>query len=452
MTTVASNVRVQVPAVGAETQGLEYMTGFGNEFATEAVEGALPVGRNSPQRPPLGLYCEQFNATSFTAPRGTNKRTWTYRIRPSAIHPEYRQIQPPEFFESSRFDKVPTPPNRLRWNPQPAPATPADFIDGIFTMCGNGDLHSSTGSAIHTYHATKDMGSRVFVNNDGEMLIIPELGGLRLRTELGVVTVSPLEIAVVPRGIRFSVDLLDGQARGYISENYGAHYKLPDLGPVGANGLASPRDFLTPVAAYGDVDAPTEVVQKFGGNFWQADYPHSPLDVVAWHGNIAPYKYDLMRFMIMGSTRFDHPDPSLYTVLTSPSEAPGQANADFIIFPPRWLVMEDTFRPPWFHRNVTSEFMGLVQGAYNGKAEGFVPGGATLHNSMSAHGPDKETFDNATNAVLEPNRLESTMAFMLETRWAMTTTPQSAQAEHLQSGYDGVWADLERRSDIGLRD
>ncbi|MEO7539620.1 MAG: homogentisate 1,2-dioxygenase, partial [Pyrinomonadaceae bacterium] len=365
---------------------LSYQTGFGNEFATEAVEGALPVGRNSPQKVLLGLYAEQFSGTAFTVPRVFNKRTWTYRIRPSVTHEPFEQIDS-RGFRSSPFDEVVTTPNQLRWDPLPIPEEPTDFVEGITTIAGNGDLFSQTGIAVHIYACNKGMGDRYFYNADGEMLIVPEMGGLGILTELGALQIGPGEVACLPRGLKFKVEPADAQSRGYICENYGAPFRLPDLGPIGANGLANSRDFETPIAMYEDRDGDMELVAKFGGNLWSCTIDHSPLDVVAWHGNYAPYRYNLRRFNTIGSVSFDHPDPSIFTVLTSPSGDPGVANCDFVIFPDRWLVAEDTFRPPWYHRNTMSEYMGLIYGAYDAKEEGFVPGGGSLHNQMSAHGP-----------------------------------------------------------------
>ncbi len=422
---------------------LPYLTGFGNEHATEALPGALPEKQNAPQRPPLGLYTEQISGTPFTAPRAENRRSWLYRIRPSAMHPPFRRIDN-GLIRSAPIDDAPPPPNRLRWNPLPFPEEPADFIDGLVTMGGNGDASARCGVAIHIYRATKPMQHRVFYDADGELLIVPQLGGLRLATELGVIAVRPGEIAVVPRGIKFRVDLPDGRARGYVCENYGALFRLPELGPIGANGLANPRDFRAPVAAFEDRNEPTQVVAKFEGNLWATELGHSPLDVVGWHGNYVPYVYDLERFNTLGTVSFDHPDPSIFTVLTSPSEVPGTANCDFVIFPPRWLVAEHTFRPPWFHRNYMNEFMGLVHGVYDAKAEGFAPGGASLHNCMSAHGPDRATFEKAVAADLAPQKIEDTLAFMFETRLVIRPTRFVLETDALQRDYDSCWAGFDK--------
>jgi homogentisate 1,2-dioxygenase len=420
-----------------------YSAGFGNEFASEAVDGALPEGRNSPQRAPLGLYAEQISGTAFTQPRAVNRRTWAYRIMPSAAHPPFRRIDNGNL-KGTPFDEIEPDPNRLRWDPLPLPAGETDFIDGLYTVAGNGDVRTRSGMAAHLFAATKDMTERYFVDADGELLFVPELGALAIHTELGPLLVSPGEIAVVPRGIRFRVELPDNVARGYLCENFGAAFTLPERGPIGANGLANEIDFKSPRAAFDERAHTVQVVQKFGGNLWAADYDHSPLDVVAWHGNYVPYKYDTANFMVIGTVSFDHPDPSIYTVLTSPSELPGLANVDFVIFPPRWLVGEDTFRPPWFHRNVMSEFMALVSGAYDAKAEGFTPGGASLHNTFASHGPDAETYQRASTAELAPQKLDGTLAFMFESRWMMIPTRQAMDAPHRQRDYDAVWSRLQR--------
>jgi homogentisate 1,2-dioxygenase len=423
--------------------GCCYQPGFGNEFASEAADGALPAGRNSPQRAPLGLYAEQISGTAFTQPRAVNRRTWVYRIMPSAAHPPFARIGNGAL-RSAPFEEIDPDPNRLRWDPLPLPPGPADFIDGLYTVAGNGDVRTRAGLAVHLYAATTSMTDRYFVDSDGELLFVPQLGSVALHTELGLLRLRPGEIALIPRGIRFRVELPDGQARGYLCENYGAAFTLPERGPIGANGLANERDFLAPTAAYEEGSGPVQVVQKFGGNLWAADYDHSPLDVVAWHGSYVPVKYDTANFMVIGTVSFDHPDPSIYTVLTSPTEVAGLANVDFVIFPPRWMVGEDTFRPPWYHRNVMSEFMGLVHGAYDAKAEGFLPGGASLHNTFTSHGPDAATFAAASSTELRPQKIDGTLAFMFESRWMMVPTRHAMQAEHRQAGYDTVWDGLVR--------
>lgn len=422
---------------------LRYQSGFGNEFASEAVAGALPVGQNAPQRSPLGLYTEQFSGTAFTAPRAVNRRTWTYRIRPSVTHKPYEPYEPGThlLLKSGPFTEVPSPPNQMRWDPIPIPDHRADFIDGLVTLGGNGDPAMQTGVAIHMYAANGSMWNRYFYNADGEMLIVPQEGALTLHTELGVMTAAPGEIAVIPRGLKFRVDVTGG-VRGYVCENYGMQFRLPELGPIGANGLANVRDFLTPVAAFEDVDGDFRIVSKFLGRLWEAEIDHSPLDVVAWHGNYAPYKYDLKNFNCINSVSFDHPDPSIYTVLTAPSAVAGTANVDFAIFPPRWIVAEHTFRPPWFHRNMMNEFMGLVFGQYDAKAEGFVPGGASLHNCMAGHGPDAETWERASEAELKPVYLADTLAFMFETGLAVRPTRFALETQNLQHEYYECWQGL----------
>jgi len=419
---------------------LQYQTGFGNEFATEALPGTLPEGRNSPQRVAHGLYAEQISGTAFTAPRHQNRRTWFYRIRPGVLHRPFAAMAAGSFH--NRFDEQPATPNQLRWSAQPIPAAPTDFIDGLFTMAGNGSAASGTGIAIHRYAANRSM-QRFFYNADGEMLIVPESGRLRLATECGLIDLEPQEVAVLPRGIRCRIELRDATARGYVCENFGSPLILPDLGPIGSNGLANPRDFKTPVAWYEDVEGDFDLIAKFQGTLWQAKVGHSPLDVVGWHGNHVPYKYDLRRFNTIGSISFDHPDPSIFLVLTSPSDTPGVGNMDFVIFPPRWLVAQDTFRPPWFHRNIASEFMGLIQGVYDAKADGFVPGGASLHNCMTGHGPDHATFEKASAADLsKPDVVKDTMAFMFESRAVLAPTAQALNAPDLQPDYWTCWQGL----------
>src|SRR5919201_2105684 len=417
---------------------LEYQTGYGNLHASEAVPGALPQGQNSPQRAPRGLYAEVLSGSAFTAPRAENLSTWLYKLRPSAMHAPFRRIAN-GLLRSGPFNEVETPPNRLRWDPLPIGESPADFIDGLATLAGSGEPAAQLGVAVHIYGANRSMAERLFVDCDGELMFVPQLGEILLFTELGKLTAAPGEVAVVPRGVKLRIELLEKQARGYVCENYGAPFRLPELGPIGAQGLAQPRDFLAPVAAFEDKEARHQVVSKFMGGLWAADWQHSPLDVVAWHGRYAPYKYDLARIMAINTVSFDHADPSIFTVLTSPSGQQGTANCDFVIFPPRWLVAEHTFRPPWFHRNVMSELMGLVRGLYDAKAEGFLPGGVSIHNCMSAHGPDAATFDKASAAELKPHKIEDTLAFMWESRYVWRPTKYALGAREVQKDYDAVW-------------
>jgi homogentisate 1,2-dioxygenase len=434
-----------VSAILSESDG--YLSGFGNEFATEALPGALPHGRNSPQRCPYGLYAEQFSGTAFTAPRAANRRSWLYRIRPAVTH------QPFERFEHRLLDERPNdtsvPPNQLRWDPLAVPSAATDFVEGLVPIAGNGSPDAHAGCTIYLFAVNRSMQRRFFYDADGEMLIVPQQGSLTLDTELGRIQLSPQEIAVIPRGLRFRVELPDGAARGYICENFGAPFKLPDLGPIGSNGLANARDFLVPRARYEEIEEPCELIGKFAGSLWRAKMDHSPLDVVAWHGNNVPYKYDLRRFNTMGSTSYDHPDPSIFLVLHSPSDTAGTSNIDFVVFPPRWLTMQNTFRPPWFHRNVANEFMGLICGVYDAKSTGFLPGGSSLHNCMSGHGPDAATFDKAIAADTSvPVHITDTMAFMFESRSVLKPTRNALQGTpRLQDDYMSYWLGLEKHFD-----
>jgi homogentisate 1,2-dioxygenase len=415
---------------------LRYMAGFGGHFETEAVAGALPKGRNSPQRPPFGLYAEQLSGSSFTSPRHENRRSWLYRMRPTADHRPFVSYPGAPLFAPGTVHE-PLAPNRLRWDPPADLPDNSDFVDGMVTMLANRDPFDLEGVAVHLYRANRSMIGRVFADGDGELLIIPQQGALRIATEFGRMEVPPGTVAVVPRGVKFRVEV-DGESRGYVAENHGLPLRLPELGPIGSNGLANARDFGTPVAWFEDKDERTDVIQKSLGSLWTTSLDHSPLDVVAWHGNYAPYRYDLANFNAIGTISYDHPDPSIFTVLTSPSDVPGRAKADFVIFPPRWMVAEDTFRPPWFHRNVMSEAMGLIYGAYDAKAEGFQPGGLSLHNLMSGHGPDLESWRKASEAELKPAKAEGTMAFMVETCWPYRPTQYAL--ERAQPDYDMAWS------------
>lgn len=426
---------------GPAAQPLQYMSGFGNHFATEARTGALPIGQNSPQQAPLGLYAEQLSGTAFSALRHENQRSWLYRIRPSVIQGDFRPISA-KLLRGRPFNEVPASPNQYRWSPMPFPQESVDFIDGLATICGNGDSASLRGCATHIYTVTASMGDKFFYNSDGEFLIVPQLGTLIFRTEFGILDVKPGEIAVIPRGVRYTVDLIDGPARGYVLENYGPALRLPYLSIVGANGMANTRDFETPCAAFEAKVGKFQLINKYHGSLFEADLGHSPLDVVAWHGNYAPYKYDLAKFAVINSVSFDHPDPSIFTVLTSPSEVPGVANIDFVIFPPRWTVAEGTFRPPYYHRNAMSEYMGLVFGVYDAKEEGFLPGGGSLHNCMSAHGPDSNTYNKASTADLKPAYLGDTLAFMFETSLPFQNTKFAMDTPILQKDYLECWQDI----------
>jgi homogentisate 1,2-dioxygenase len=418
-----------------------YQQGFGNHFASEAVPGALPLGRNSPQRVEHGLYAELLSGTAFTAPRANNRRSWLYRRQPSVVTGAYQPHEQARW-TSGAAAGVSVPPDPLRWLPFPMSDSATDFIDGLATVAANGDPDAHSGIAALVYTANRSMQRRALVNADGEMLLVPQQGALHITTELGLLHVKPGEVALLPRGLAFKVELPDGPARGYVAENYGSPFQLPELGPIGSNGLANARDFQAPVAAFEDSPGAYEIIKKFGGRLWRNQQAGTPFNVVAWHGNLAPLKYDTALFNTIGSISFDHPDPSIFTVLTSPSDTPGTANCDFVIFPPRWMVAEDTFRPPWYHRNLMSEFMGLVHGQYDAKPEGFKPGGASLHNAFVPHGPDAEAFDKASNAVLAPHKLDNTLAFMFESRWRFVPTAWAMQSGALDQSYADCWAGL----------
>jgi homogentisate 1,2-dioxygenase len=417
----------------ALTQG--YMSGFGNGFETEALPGALPIGHNSPQRCAYGLYAEQLSGSPFTAPRASNERSWLYRIRPTVSHiGDFEQVDA-GLWRSAPCAEAELSIQPLRWSPIPIPQDRLTFLQGIRTITTAGDAIGQSGMAASIYLVTASMVDEYFYNADAEMMVVPQQGGVRLWTEFGIIDLTPGEIGVIPRGVKVRVEVPEGPARGYLCENYGGAFTLPERGPIGANCLANPRDFLTPVAAYEEREGPCHMFVRWGGTLWRCALEASPLDVVAWHGNYAPYKYDLRRYSPVGPILFDHADPSIFTVLTSPSETPGTANIDFVIFPERWMVAEDTFRPPWYHMNIMSEFMGLIYGQYDAKPQGFVPGGFSLHNQMLPHGPDVDAFEAASNATLAPKKLEGTMAFMFETRLPQRVTGYAATCPERQLGY-----------------
>ena len=430
-----------------------YMSGFGNSFETEALPGALPVGRNSPQKVNYGLYAEQLSGSPFTAPQATNQRSWLYRIRPSVKHTgRYRKVDRGLIRTAPDREENDLPIGQLRWSPIPIPDEPLTFVTGLRTITTAGDSDTQAGMATHVALVTRSMANEYFFTADGEMLVVAQAGGLRFRTEFGVIDIEPGQICVIPRGVIFKVELLGGPARAYVCENYGGAFTLPDRGPIGANCLANPRDFHTTVAAYEDDETPSTLFAKWGGALYAAEIGQSPLDVVAWHGNYAPYRYDLRRFSPVGAILFDHPDPSIFTVLTAPSETRGTANVDFLIFPERWSVAEDTFRPPWYHRNIMSEFMGLVYGVYDAKPEGFAPGGFSLHNQMLPHGPDAQAFEHASTCELKPVKLADTLAFMFETRYPQRVTRYAAALDVRQDDYIACWSGLKKRFDPHRRE
>lgn len=407
-----------------------YLQGFGNYHQTEAVQGALPNNQNSPHHCNLGLYAEQLNGTAFTRQRHVNLHSWLYRILPSVAQGSYRPygkdiIKP--FVETLS-------PNAVRWDPIFSTLSkPTEFVDGLFHMAGSHLIQT------YVYACNQSMTNRYFSNNDGEMLFVPYLGKINLHTEMGKLAIHPGMIAVIPRGIRFKVEVIDSEARGYICENAGSPLTLPQLGPIGANGLANPRHFNYPTAAYESKDVESMLVCKYQHQLWMATFNHSPLNVVAWHGNYAPYSYDLSLFNTINTVSFDHPDPSIFTVLTSESDTLGVSNLDFVIFPPRWMVAEHTFRPPYYHRNYMNELMGLVYGEYDAKKEGFTPGGISIHNCMTPHGPDFSTYEATVNQKLEPEEYENTLAFMFETRDIWQVTQEAMSHPSFQKNYIQCW-------------
>jgi len=421
---------------------IEYLSGFQGDFETQAIPDALPLQQNSPQQPPLGLYAEQINGSAFTVSRNNNLSSWCYRIKPSVIHGDFKLLKQNQLL-TPPFDDAPQSPVQYRWNPQPMPSKPTDFIQGLFTMAGHGNPASHLGAAVHLYHANQSMHDRFFYNADGELLIVPSQGRLLILTEFGRLQLEPLEIAVIGRGIKFQVQLLDETASGYVCENFGMPFRLPELGVIGANGLAHPRHFKRPTAYYETRTGEFAIICKYQGHLWQASIPHSPFNVVAWHGNYAPYKYDLKLFNTINTVSYDHIDPSIFTVLTSPSASPGTANVDFVIFPPRWMVAEHTFRPPYYHRNIMSEFMGLLTGAYDAKPNGFAPGGCSLHNCMIGHGPDKPAYEQARSKTLKPEEYKNTMAVMFESLYAWQVSLIALKSKTRQTDYLACWQDLE---------
>jgi len=425
-----------------------YMPGFGNDFETEALPGALPQGQNSPQKCAYGLYAEQLSGTAFTAPRGENERTWCYRIRPSVKHvARFKRTDVPYWKSAPAIDPDIQSLVQNRWDPIPMTDAPLTWITGMRTMTTAGDVNTQVGMASHSFLVTADMQDEYFYSADSELLVVPQQGHMRFWTELGIIDIAPKEIAIIPRGLVYKVTLLDGPARGFVCENYGAKFDLPGRGPIGANCMANTRDFKTPIAAFEDRDAPSRVVIKWCGQFHETFIDHSPLDVVAWHGNYAPCKYDLRTYSPVGAILFDHPDPSIFTVLTAPSGQTGTANIDFVLFKDRWLPAENTFRPPWYHKNIMTEFMGNIVGQYDAKPKGFVPGGMSLHNMMLPHGPDYDAFEKASTEPMVPVKLADTMAFMFETRFPQHLTPFAAREAPLQDDYVDCWEDLKKKFD-----
>jgi homogentisate 1,2-dioxygenase len=431
---------------------LKYATGYGSYVSTEALEGALPIMQNTPQQCPYGLYAELLTGTAFTAPRHKNLRTWFYRIRPSVLHEKIKPDTTQTI--SEELDGLVVDPNQFRWSPYPLPSESekVDFIDGLKLVCAAGDATAKEGLSIYVYTANVSMENKAFYNADGDFLIVPQLGTLFIKTEMGNLKVEPCEIVVIPRGVKFQI-LVDGPVRGYIAEILKGHLELPGLGPIGSSGLANQRDFEFPVAAFEDVDIKYLMTCKFVNKMYYAEMDHSPFDVVAWHGNYSPFKYDLRRFNTVNTVSYDHLDPSIFTVLTCQSDDPGTAILDFVIFPPRWMVATNTFRPPYYHRNCMSEFMGMIYGKYDAKVavegdkEGFVPGGCSLHSCMTPHGPDASTFLAASSAKLEPTYFGEGLAFMFESTLMLKVTPSALASDALQSNYLKCWQRLPKLFD-----
>ncbi len=426
---------------------MKYLHGFGNHFESEARNGILPVGRNSPQNVEGGLYAEQVSGTPFTAPRHRNLKTWLYKISPSVVQGRFTEVGHPTWISESSRGRFQKTPEALRFHPYPENSSPMDFLDSIFTYAINGDLYRNSGMAIHLFSFNQGMEARYLYNADAEMMLVLERGEIEIHTELGVMELSPLFIGVIPRGIKFRITMKPGSSpvRGYLAENFGSPFQLPELGPIGANGLANPRDFEVPCAGFESKAGDFELYARYQGSLWKAPLSHSPLDTVAWHGNYVPYRYDLRKFNTINTVSYDHPDPSIFTVLTSTSPVPGTANIDFVIFPPRWMVAENTFRPPYYHRNVMNEFMGLIEGAYDAKESGFKPAGASIHNAFTGHGPDAEGFKKAVGMKLDPVRYENTMAFMWESSFPFWPAEQAMKRPGLlDQNYADCWQSLPR--------
>lgn len=444
MTDQSPRTIVQALSTNGTTPG--YMPGFANDHETEALPGALPQGQNSPQKCAYGLYAEQLSGTAFTA--HPPERTWCYRIRPAVKHSaRYTKIDLPYWKTAPHMPEDVVSLGQYRWSPVEAPDQPLTWVTGMRTMTTAGDVNTQVGMASHIYLVTESMVDDYFYSADSELLVVPQAGRLRFATELGIIDLEPKEIAIIPRGLVYRVELIEGPARGFVCENYGQKFEMPARGPIGANGMANPRDFKAPVAAFEDREVASTVTVKWCGQFHKTEIGQSPLDVVAWHGNYAPYKYDLRTYSPVGAILFDHPDPSIFTVLSAPSGSPGTANIDFVLFRERWMVAENTFRPPWYHKNIMSELMGNIYGIYDAKPEGFVPGGMSLHNMMLPHGPDRDAFEGATNADLKAEKLDNTMSFMFETRFPQHLTEFAAKEAPLQDDYIDCWTGLEKHFD-----
>lgn len=419
------------------SEEVSYMEGFGSYCSSEALPNALPPNQNSPRICPYGLYAEQLSGAPFTAPRAENVHSWLYRIRPSVIHPPFTPFK----HSAAEMEDMVVEPNQLRWDPIPLDSTPVgtDFVDGLRLVCGAGDPCLKEGICIYTYTTNASMCNKAMYNSDGDFLIVPQAGTLSIKTEMGLLVASPCEIVIIPRGIRFSVDITE-HSRGYVAELFSGHLELPTLGVIGSNGLANPRHFLIPRARFEDLDREGFeflLVNKYMGKWFKTSLGHSPFDVVAWHGNYYPYKYDLKKFNTINTVSFDHPDPSIFTVLTCPTNKPGTAALDFVIFPPRWMVAEHTFRPPYYHRNCMTEYMGMIYGSYDGKGGGFAPGGGSLHSCMTPHGPDTGAFKAGSglgqekDAPQTPVFFDGGLAFMFESCYLLKVAPKALKKSSL---------------------
>ncbi len=408
---------------------MKYLSGFYNTHSSETEEGLLPSRQNSPQVCPQNLFAEQLSGTAFTKNRKDNLRTWLYRDLPSVKSSAY--ILDKDLSQRFSTTNAEHEPNQMRWLPLDSPSEDQNFVAGLCPLLVNPVC------MIGLYAANSDMQNQAFSSADGEWLLVPQQGKLKVKTEMGELEVSSGEILVIPRGIVFRIDA-EKNSRGYFIENQGSRFELPNLGPIGANGLANERHFLAPTAS-AEQASPYTVYHKYQGQIYSYQLEHSPFNVRAWWGNYYPYKYDLSLFNTINTVSFDHPDPSIFTVLTSPSLNPGVANIDFVIFPERWMVAENTFRPPYYHRNIMSEYMGLIYGEYDAKAEGFQPGGGSLHNQMSPHGPDAATFEKASQSELKPQRYEKTLAFMFESCHAYQIMPYGKAKLTVDHKYRDCW-------------
>ena len=416
--------------------------GFANAFESEALPDALPRDQNSPRLSAYGLYAEQINATGFVARREHNRRSWVYRIRPAAQHSKLEPLDHPTYRQD--FDLDNPEPNLSGWAPLPMPDSPTDFVDGIYTLGGSGGAEVRRGFAVHLYVANRSMENRSFYNADGEMLLVPQQGKLTLQTESGVLDVDPGMVAIIPRGLKFSVLLREDHARGYIGEVFGRSFHLPERGPVGANGLADSRHFRAPVAYHENRLVPGySITAKFCGKLFGATQDYSPYDVVAWHGDYTPYVYELRHFSPVINGRMDHADPSIFSVLTAPLDEEGANNLDFVFFPPRWDVSEGTFRPPFFHRNAVTEINGIIRDPAGYKAP-FYSGGCFITPAMTAHGiraGGVEGFLSMSDEAADrPHRFrDNSMWFQFETVLPFYLTSWAKKAGQRIDDWHHIW-------------